>query len=81
MNAMAALYHIPQNDPPTLAVASWSDSFNSFVELCLRKDANLRPGATQALQVGHLYPHQDNVNANNLVLSTNINLVSQWYQL
>ncbi|KAI1731702.1 protein kinase domain-containing protein [Ditylenchus destructor] len=49
MNAMSALYHIAQNDPPCLSTAawpsevvSWSDSFYSFVDQCLRKDPQQR---------------------------------------
>lgn len=51
MNAMAALYHIPQNDAPTLADAHWSNDFRSFVETCLIKDPDHRPNATQAMTV------------------------------
>lgn len=51
MHAMAALYHIPQNDPPMLAESHWSAEFQGFVEMCLQKDFNSRPGATRALQV------------------------------
>ena len=51
MNAMAALYHIPQNDAPTLADAHWSNDFRSFVETCLIKDPENRPNATQAMTV------------------------------
>ncbi|MCP9258326.1 Serine/threonine-protein kinase TAO1 [Dirofilaria immitis] len=47
MNAMSALYHIAQNDPPTLSHSensslSWSSDFHSFVDLCLRKDPRER---------------------------------------
>ncbi|OZC06299.1 hypothetical protein X798_06710, partial [Onchocerca flexuosa] len=47
MNAMSALYHIAQNDPPTLSHGenssiSWSSDFHSFVDLCLRKDPRER---------------------------------------
>lgn len=49
MNAMSALYHIAQNDPPSLAptpavegAVPWSTQFQSFVEHCLRKDASER---------------------------------------
>ena len=55
MNAMAALYHIPQNDAPTLADAHWSNDFRSFVETCLIKDPEHRPNATQAMTVCTLY--------------------------
>uniref|UniRef100_A0A915PGN9 non-specific serine/threonine protein kinase n=1 Tax=Setaria digitata TaxID=48799 RepID=A0A915PGN9_9BILA len=46
MNAMSALYHIAQNDPPVLSQSenssSWSTDFHSFVDLCLRKDPRER---------------------------------------
>ncbi|VDO39729.1 unnamed protein product [Brugia timori] len=46
MNAMSALYHIAQNDPPKLShsenSSSWSADFHSFVDLCLRKDPRER---------------------------------------
>ncbi|KAL3091356.1 hypothetical protein niasHS_007149 [Heterodera schachtii] len=46
MNAYSALYHIAQNEPPSLLYnhsdasesANWSESFRSFVDQCLRKD-------------------------------------------
>uniref|UniRef100_A0A4W5R5S5 Serine/threonine-protein kinase TAO3 n=1 Tax=Hucho hucho TaxID=62062 RepID=A0A4W5R5S5_9TELE len=37
MNAMSALYHIAQNDSPTLQSNEWSDPFRSFVDYCLLK--------------------------------------------
>ena len=36
MNAMAALYHIAQNESPTLQSSEWSDLFKHFVEACLQ---------------------------------------------
>lgn len=49
MNAMSALYHIAQNDPPSLAplpttenCIRWSRDFCSFVDLCLQKDPRKR---------------------------------------
>lgn len=36
MNAMSALYHIAQNDTPTLQSNDWSDVFKHFVEACLQ---------------------------------------------
>lgn len=36
MNAMAALYHIAQNESPTLQSSEWSDIFKHFVEACLQ---------------------------------------------
>ncbi|XP_063396791.1 serine/threonine-protein kinase TAO1-like isoform X3 [Mytilus trossulus] len=45
MNAMSALYHIAQNDPPTLAGGDWSDEFRQFVDSCLSKSPCDRPSA------------------------------------
>lgn len=36
MNAMSALYHIAQNESPTLSSSEWSDVFKHFVEACLQ---------------------------------------------
>ncbi|XP_043227082.1 serine/threonine-protein kinase Tao-like [Amphibalanus amphitrite] len=49
MNAMSALYHIAQNDSPTLASRGWSDVFRHFVTLCLMKDPCDRPTASRLL--------------------------------
>ncbi|XP_044594241.1 serine/threonine-protein kinase Tao isoform X4 [Cotesia glomerata] len=45
MNAMSALYHIAQNDTPTLNSPDWSDVFGYFVEVCLTKSPNERPSS------------------------------------
>lgn len=50
MNAMSALYHIAQNDPPTLAGGEWTDDFRSFVDSCLAKSSCDRPSAEKLLQ-------------------------------
>lgn len=48
MNAMSALYHIAQNDPPSLSsktaegVVPWSEDFRSFVDSCLKKNPSER---------------------------------------
>lgn len=51
MNAMSALYHIAQNDTPTLAVQSpdWSHIFRNFVEVCLKKSPFDRPTSSELL--------------------------------
>lgn len=36
MNAMSALYHIAQNEPPTLQSSDWSETFKNFVMACLQ---------------------------------------------
>ncbi|VDM58812.1 unnamed protein product [Angiostrongylus costaricensis] len=63
MNAMSALYHIAQNDPPKLATVTrenqpdWfvkSDCFKDFVDICLRKEAEERPDTGALLNVFRL---------------------------
>ncbi|XP_059147158.1 serine/threonine-protein kinase TAO3-like isoform X1 [Physella acuta] len=49
MNAMSALYHIAQNDSPSLAGGEWSDEFHNFVDACLQKLPKDRPSATELL--------------------------------
>ncbi|VDM71031.1 unnamed protein product [Strongylus vulgaris] len=55
MNAMSALYHIAQNDPPKLAPVTaenqpdWSDQFKDFVDICLQKEADERPSTGDLL--------------------------------
>lgn len=54
MNAMSALYHIAQNDSPTLQVSylqapEWTDTFRYFVEACLRKNPQERPSSAGLL--------------------------------
>ncbi|CAL8249009.1 unnamed protein product [Merluccius merluccius] len=50
MNAMSALYHIAQNDSPTLLSNEWSDPFRSFVEYCLLKIPQDRPSSGELLR-------------------------------
>jgi serine/threonine protein kinase len=51
LNAMTALYHIPQRDPPVLAEPKrFSQGFVAFVKACLQKEPNVRPNATSLLQ-------------------------------
>uniref|UniRef100_A0A8C9U2A1 Serine/threonine-protein kinase TAO3 n=1 Tax=Scleropages formosus TaxID=113540 RepID=A0A8C9U2A1_SCLFO len=50
MNAMSALYHIAQNDSPTLQSADWSDAFRSFVDYCLLKVPQDRPSSAELLR-------------------------------
>lgn len=55
MNAMSALYHIAQNDTPTLNSPDWSDVFRHFVEVCLTKSPTERPASGKLLSVSLLY--------------------------
>lgn len=49
MNAMSALYHIAQNDSPSLSGGEWSNDFRNFVDSCLSKNPDDRPTAAQLL--------------------------------
>ncbi|XP_035828594.1 serine/threonine-protein kinase TAO1 isoform X2 [Aplysia californica] len=49
MNAMSALYHIAQNDSPSLSGGDWSDEFRNYVDACLAKTPKDRPSATELL--------------------------------
>lgn len=53
MNAMSALYHIAQNEPPILnrSTGQWSDKFHIFLGSCLRKDPNERLHASELLKM------------------------------
>jgi serine/threonine protein kinase len=53
MNAMSALYHIAQNDTPTLSSPEWTDVFRHFVESCLQKNPNDRPTSGKLLSVSY----------------------------
>lgn len=51
MNAMSALYHIAQNESPSLSSnnTDWSDYFRDFVDACLHKNPYERPSSAQML--------------------------------
>eukprot|EP00039_Didymoeca_costata_P008301 m.110206 g.110206 ORF g.110206 m.110206 type:complete len:912 (-) comp14028_c0_seq2:213-2948(-) len=50
MNAMSALYHIPQRPPPRLSGDKWTDSFKNFVAECLQKEPENRSSARVLLE-------------------------------
>ncbi|XP_051955555.1 serine/threonine-protein kinase TAO1-like [Xyrauchen texanus] len=50
MNAMSALYHIAQNESPTLQSSEWTDYLRNFVESCLQKIPQDRPHSDDLLQ-------------------------------
>jgi serine/threonine protein kinase len=67
MNPMSALYHIAQNEPPTLMMNSeneldnadehravYSQDFQNFIAMCLRKQPNDRPTSAELLQVNRM---------------------------
>lgn len=50
---MSALYHIAQNDPPILQQPDrWSETFQSLISTCLKKEPEDRPTAAELLEVG-----------------------------
>ncbi|KAF7669246.1 hypothetical protein LDENG_00209290 [Lucifuga dentata] len=49
MNAMSALYHIAQNESPTLQ-SEWTDYFRNFVDSCLQKFPQDRPNSEELLK-------------------------------
>lgn len=58
MNAMSALYHIAQNDSPSLGPGDWSDTFHHFVDTCLQKHPSDRPTAAKLLQHPFIISHR-----------------------
>ncbi|XP_076833175.1 serine/threonine-protein kinase TAO1 [Brachyhypopomus gauderio] len=50
MNAMSALYHIAQNESPSLQSSEWTDYFRNFVDSCLQKLPQDRPSSEELLQ-------------------------------
>ncbi|CAB3987495.1 serine threonine- kinase TAO1-like, partial [Paramuricea clavata] len=58
MNAMSALYHIAQNDPPALSTDGWSASFKQFISKCLEKNPPDRPSSQELLPHEFLTQHQ-----------------------
>lgn len=60
MNAMSALYHIAQNDTPSLQSPEWTDIFRHFVELCLQKNPSDRPSSSKLLSVNIKTHFQNN---------------------
>ncbi|KAG7515882.1 serine serine/threonine-protein kinase TAO1-like [Solea senegalensis] len=53
MNAMSALYHIAQNESPSLQSSEWTDYFRNFVDSCLQKIPQDRPHSDDML--GHAF--------------------------
>jgi thousand and one amino acid protein kinase len=59
MNAMSALYHIAQNEPPTLSTTTWSDDFKQFIRLCLQKQPDERTAASDLLSNQFIVSYSD----------------------
>ena len=59
MNPMSALYHIAQNDPPTLQAnnsenQTHTSDFSLFIAMCLKKNPYERPTAKELLNVNEI---------------------------
>ncbi|XP_077064468.1 serine/threonine-protein kinase TAO1 [Siphateles boraxobius] len=50
MNAMSALYHIAQNESPSLQSIEWTEYFRNFVDSCLQKLPQDRPNSEELLK-------------------------------
>ncbi|XP_056331996.1 TRAF2 and NCK interacting kinase a isoform X2 [Danio aesculapii] len=50
MHPMRALFLIPRNPAPRLKSKKWTKRFHSFIESCLVKNHNMRPGTEQLLK-------------------------------
>uniref|UniRef100_A0A3Q2XQ22 non-specific serine/threonine protein kinase n=1 Tax=Hippocampus comes TaxID=109280 RepID=A0A3Q2XQ22_HIPCM len=57
MNAMSALYHIAQNESPTLQSSEWTDYFHNFIDSCLQKIPQDRPHSYDML--GHAFMQRE----------------------
>jgi thousand and one amino acid protein kinase len=63
MNPMSALYHIAQNEPPTLTINNetnllYTNDFISFIAMCLQKNPNDRPTANELFNVNMSYKNK-----------------------
>jgi len=61
MNPMSALYHIAQNEPPTLMtinehqqIVNYTSDFHNFISLCLKKSPSDRPTASELLNTSFI---------------------------
>jgi len=51
MHPMRVLFMIPKSPSPQLKDKKWSNDFRSFLAMCLRKEPETRPEASELLQV------------------------------
>uniref|UniRef100_A0A9L0SH15 Serine/threonine-protein kinase TAO3 n=1 Tax=Equus caballus TaxID=9796 RepID=A0A9L0SH15_HORSE len=81
MNAMSALYHIAQNDSPTLQSNEWTDSFRRFVDYCLQKIPQERPTSAELLRDSEhgtsLSREMDSLGSNHSIPSMSVSTGSQ----
>uniref|UniRef100_A0A8D0IB61 Serine/threonine-protein kinase TAO3 n=1 Tax=Sus scrofa TaxID=9823 RepID=A0A8D0IB61_PIG len=81
MNAMSALYHIAQNDSPTLQSNEWTDSFRRFVDYCLQKMPQERPTSAELLRDSEhgtsLRREMDSLGSNHSIPSMSVSTGSQ----
>uniref|UniRef100_A0A8C6SZV5 non-specific serine/threonine protein kinase n=1 Tax=Neogobius melanostomus TaxID=47308 RepID=A0A8C6SZV5_9GOBI len=61
MNAMSALYHIAQNESPTLQSSEWTDYFRNFIDSCLQKIPQDRPHSDDMLGTKDAVRELDNL--------------------
>ncbi|KAJ3412960.1 hypothetical protein HDV05_008675 [Chytridiales sp. JEL 0842] len=60
LHPLRVLYMIPKLDSPSLKDKErWSEKFHDFVRLCLEKDPDKRPTASELLQHPFVKPHED----------------------
>jgi len=70
MNAMSALYHIAQSDPPRLNDGCWSHEFRHFINQLLQKKPSDRPNSTQVLKHPFLTRIRSNTVVFDLIMRT-----------
>jgi len=70
MNAMSALYHIAQSDPPRLNDGCWSNEFRNFIHQLLQKKPNDRPNSAQVLKHPFLTRQRSNTVVFDLIMRT-----------
>uniref|UniRef100_A0A674D8Q1 non-specific serine/threonine protein kinase n=1 Tax=Salmo trutta TaxID=8032 RepID=A0A674D8Q1_SALTR len=72
MNAMSALYHIAQNESPTLQSSEWTDYFRNFVDSCLQKFPQDRPNSEVLLKHAFVQRERPDSVLMDLILRTKV---------